>query len=44
MGVQMAMFVARASDDLKVILILLDGWVGCNGFDDVRRVHILLDG
>ena len=31
-------------DDLKVLLILLDGWAGCNGFDNVRRVHILLDG
>ena len=44
MGVQMAMIVARASDDLKVLLILLDGWAGCNRFNDVRRVHILLDG
>ena len=29
-------------DDLKVLLILLDGWEGCNGSDDVWRVRILL--
>ena len=31
-------------DDLKVLLILLDGWEGCNGSDDVRRVRKVLDG
>ena len=30
-------------DDLKVLLILLDGREGCNGSDYVRRVCILLD-
>ena len=27
-----------------MLLILLDGWEGGNGFDDVARDHILLDG
>ena len=31
-------------DDLKVVLILLDGWKGARGSDDVRGVRILLDG
>ena len=31
-------------DDLKVLLILLDGKEGCNRPDEVRRVRILLDG
>ena len=30
-------------DDLKVLLILLDGREGARGSDDVRRVRILLD-
>ena len=25
-------------DDLKVVLILLDGWKGARGSDDVKRV------
>ena len=31
-------------DDLKVVQILVDGWEGARGSDDVRRVSILLDG
>ena len=31
-------------DDLKVLLILIDGWEGARGSDDVRRVRIHLDG
>ena len=27
-----------------MLLILLDGWKGAHGSDDVRRVRILLDG
>ena len=30
--------------DLKVVLILLDSWEGVRGSDDVKRVHILLNG
>ena len=33
-----------SKDDIKVLLILLDGWKGAGGSDDVRRVRILLDG
>ena len=40
----MATIVARALGCPKVLLILLDGWEGFNGSDDVRRVRILLDG
>ena len=43
-GVQMARIVARAWDDQKVLLILLDGWEGARRSDDVRRVRLLLDG
>ena len=31
-------------DDLKLLLILLDGLEGARGSDDVRRVRILVDG
>ena len=31
-------------DDLKLLLILLEGWEDARGSDDVRRVRILLDG
>ena len=31
-------------DDLKVLLILVDGSEGARGSDDVKRVRILLDG
>ena len=31
-------------DDLKVLLILLDGWEGARGSDDVSRVRILPAG
>ena len=27
-----------------MLLILLDGWEGARGSDDIRRVRILLDG
>ena len=30
-------------DDLKVLVILLDGLEGCNGSDDTRIDRILLD-